>query len=60
MQKLHCVSLTKTLTSEMAREFHIGAIALEVEGILAKTLCLGPNELDGSSIGVSDCSYGEF
>ena len=32
MQKLHCVSLTKRLASEMARECRIGAVALEVDG----------------------------
>ena len=31
-KKLHCVSLTKTLVSEMARECRIGAITLKGEG----------------------------
>ena len=32
MQKMHYVSLTKTLASKMARECRIGAVALEVDG----------------------------
>ena len=32
VQKLHYVSLTKTLASEMAGECRIGVVALEVDG----------------------------
>ena len=32
MQKLHYVSLTKTLAYEMAGEWHLGVVALEVDG----------------------------